>query len=146
MAYANPEHKKAANKRFYELTREKQLAQAKALYAKRRPQKIAQNAAWRKTLSPERKRAINHRDILWRDYRITPTEYGAMLAAQGGVCAICRQPPAQRRLAVDHDHKTDKIRGLLCMRCNPMLGYAKDSIATLLAGVEYLKRHTPDPT
>lgn len=48
-------------------------------------------------------------------------EYDRMLAAQGGGCAICHNPPKNRRLHVDHDHKTGKVRGLLCFRCNRAL-------------------------
>lgn len=48
-------------------------------------------------------------------------EYDALLAAQGGGCAICGNPPKTRRLDVDHDHRTGKVRGLLCHRCNRAL-------------------------
>jgi hypothetical protein len=52
---------------------------------------------------------------------ITDDDYEALLAAQGGGCAICGNPPKTRRLHVDHDHKTGKVRGLLCHRCNRAL-------------------------
>jgi hypothetical protein len=48
-------------------------------------------------------------------------DYEALLAAQGGVCALCGKPPKTRRLSVDHDHKTGTVRGLLCFRCNRAL-------------------------
>lgn len=44
-----------------------------------------------------------------------------MLRAQGGACAICRAKPVNRRLNVDHDHVTQRVRGLLCFRCNKFL-------------------------
>jgi hypothetical protein len=44
--------------------------------------------------------------------------YDRLLGEQGGVCAICGNPPKTRRLHIDHDHKTGKVRGLLCHRCN----------------------------
>jgi hypothetical protein len=48
-------------------------------------------------------------------FNITPDEYDQILAYQGGVCAICKKPPKPgKRLAVDHDHQTGYIRGLLC--------------------------------
>ena len=51
-------------------------------------------------------------------------EYEAILAAQGGVCAICGRPPSVRRkLDMDHDHKTMHVRGLLCVPCNRALTY-----------------------
>lgn len=51
-------------------------------------------------------------------YDMTPEEYDSMLDRQGGVCLICGRPPKKRRLHVDHEHKTGKIRGLLCFQCN----------------------------
>jgi Recombination endonuclease VII len=48
-------------------------------------------------------------------------EYARLLKAQGGGCAICGAKPKTRRLHVDHDHKTGKVRGLLCHRCNRAL-------------------------
>jgi hypothetical protein len=89
---------------------------------------------------PERERAQMLRRARERQYGLTHGEYMALLEAQGGACAICGDNGQQRALAVDHDHVTSAIRGLLCDRCNPMLGYARDSIAILEAAIEYLKR------
>jgi hypothetical protein len=70
-------------------------------------------------------------------------DYEAMLSAQGGCCAICRKSPIEgQRLAVDHNHATGAVRGLLCTHCNTMLGYAKEDEARMLAGIEYLKKHS----
>lgn len=73
-------------------------------------------------------------------YGISPEEYLLMEQAQGGLCKICRKPPSGRwkRLHVDHDHATGKVRGLLCFRCNTMLGSATDDPSVLIAAVEYL--------
>jgi hypothetical protein len=67
-------------------------------------------------------------------YGITESDYDAMLAAQGGVCWICKEPPSRIRLAVDHDHDCcpggkscgECVRGLLCTPCNTLLGRVKD--------------------
>src|SRR3990167_1815157 len=67
--------------------------------------------------------------------------YERFLLRQGGTCAICKHPPKKRRLAVDHDHKTGKVRGLLCFRCNYALGYWYDRIELLNAAAEYLTCH-----
>lgn len=76
-----------------------------------------------------------------RQYGITHAEYLALLEAQGGVCAICGNGPSKTRtLHVDHDHVTGTVRGLLCTRCNPMLGYAHDDVAVLQAAIAYLTR------
>ena len=52
---------------------------------------------------------------------ITDADYQLLLAAQGGHCALCPNTPKTRRLHVDHDHRTGKVRGLLCHRCNRAL-------------------------
>lgn len=54
-------------------------------------------------------------------YSISLEAYTAMLNAQGGVCAICEQPPRNRRLCLDHCHKTGANRALLCNMCNSAL-------------------------
>lgn len=52
---------------------------------------------------------------------LAPGDYERMLEAQGGGCAICETKPKTRRLHVDHDHRTGRVRGLLCFRCNRFL-------------------------
>lgn len=64
---------------------------------------------------------------LWRLYRLTEAEYEVILSFQGGVCAGCGEPPRKTRLAVDHDHKTGRIRGLLCWLCNRAIGILRDN-------------------
>lgn len=58
------------------------------------------------------------------NYKLTVEMYDRILAHQGGVCYACHQaePVKGRRLSVDHDHATGEVRGLLCSRCNPILG------------------------
>lgn len=62
-----------------------------------------------------------------------------MAIRQGGRCAICRREPEQgRRLAVDHDHATGEVRGLLCKACNTALGMFRDDVASLARAIGYL--------
>lgn len=71
-------------------------------------------------------------------YGLEKGEYDKLFQAQGGVCAICRQPRKQR-LSVDHDHKTGMVRGLLCRMCNGrLLTAAKDKPEVLRAAADYL--------
>jgi hypothetical protein len=72
-------------------------------------------------------------------FGLAPAEYLVLLGKQDGRCGICRNKPRTRRLAVDHDHKTGMIRGLLCSRCNNrLLGAANDSIERLQHAIDYL--------
>ena len=74
-----------------------------------------------------------------RQYGLELGEYEKLLAGQGGVCYICKRPPYKVRLSVDHDHKTGITRGLLCMRCNRLLGWVRDDANVLESAAEYLK-------
>lgn len=106
----------------------------------------------------ERFRAWRERNVdlsraKWRDQQmrsvwgIGVAEYNALHEAQGGVCAICLEPETSkhrgrvRRLAIDHDHETGRIRGLLCTQCNTALGKFRDSESRLLRAVAYLRQH-----
>jgi hypothetical protein len=64
-------------------------------------------------------------------YGVTWEEYEALLTKQEHCCAICKRPPSgtkvNSRLHVDHDHRTGKVRGLLCHSCNLVLGLMKES-------------------
>jgi len=74
-------------------------------------------------------------------YGLTLEEYDQILETQNGVCKICGSINLDgRRLYIDHDHKTGKIRGLLCHKCNSMLGYVNDDINVLLKAVSYLRK------
>lgn len=78
-------------------------------------------------------------------YGLSGADYDALLAAQAGVCAICRQPETSqvkgkvKALAVDHCHQSGKVRGLLCKNCNTALGSLRDSIPLLENALAYLK-------
>jgi hypothetical protein len=74
-------------------------------------------------------------------YGLTPEQYEAMVKDQDNLCAICKLPPRGRwgRLHVDHCHKTGVVRGLLCFRCNAMLGHAEDNPIVLQAVIDYLR-------
>jgi len=75
-------------------------------------------------------------------YGITLKEYNDLFALQNGLCAGClqHQTAFSRRLAVDHDHKLNKVRGLLCNACNRGIGYLKDSPAILRRMADYLEK------
>lgn len=75
-------------------------------------------------------------------YGITVEEHNELFEAQDGVCAICLREEwvVGRSLAIDHDHATGKVRGLLCGPCNQGLGLLADDIARLQRAIDYLRR------
>jgi len=88
------------------------------------------------------------RDIELRSrYGIGLEDYDRMLAEQNGRCLICGKPeeraPKQGNcLSVDHDHVTGAVRGLLCVHCNAILGYAEDGPHVLRMAIHYLEETT----
>lgn len=84
---------------------------------------------------------------LKQKFGITEAEYDAMLESQNGVCAICEQPETRVKfgkptmLAVDHNHKTGKIRQLICSKCNMAIGLINESPIRCDKIKDYLIRH-----
>lgn len=100
--------------------------------------------------TPEQRRAAGHKA---NGRPLTPAQFAALEAAQESRCAICREQPPPRQLGrpradgtramspglvYDHSHETGNGRGLLCHRCNAMLGHARDSAEILQAAIAYL--------
>lgn len=92
---------------------------------------------------------IKRNTDLKKKFQISNEEYDNILKKQNFVCAICKKPESAKSnngtkikyLAVDHDHKTNKVRGLLCMFCNTGLGKFKDNIELLNAAIDYIKNN-----
>jgi len=99
---------------------------------------------------------IRKREVDWRlryKYGIDLGEYKKMLKAQGGTCMICNEKGHIRKkdsrkgkggtrvpLSVDHNHKTGKIRGLLCLNCNTGIGHFKDDVDVMKKAIKYLEK------
>jgi Autographiviridae endonuclease VII len=91
--------------------------------------------------NPQAKLRAQRRWMLKQEYGITLETYEWMWREQDGLCAICGQPERDNKsLSVDHNHKTDEIRGLLCDRCNTGLGKFDDDPSRFRAAAEYLER------
>lgn len=74
--------------------------------------------------NPVLRSAVVRKYNLKRNYDLTVEQYDQMYQDQNGVCAICHEKCGSKfRLAVDHDHDTGKVRGLLCLSCNQKLGW-----------------------
>jgi len=93
--------------------------------------------------NPDKMKAID----LKKRFGITLEEYNFLLDKQNGVCAICSEPEKRRdhrtkkprALAVDHNHDTGEIRGLLCTDCNTGLGLLQDDPELLKLALSYLE-------
>ena len=120
------------------------LDNARRSYRKHRLRRIADTTAWQKAnpdrrregararreANPDQARAWSRKASAKLKYGLTADELAALEATADGRCAICRQPEVQRRrdggtkaLAIDHNHETGEVRGLLCHGCNIVLGW-----------------------
>jgi len=75
-------------------------------------------------------------------FKLSVEQYEEMLASQNGVCKICGRPPRNKRLAVDHDHETGDIRGLLCGPCNTALSHVELTSNFSRKALKYLEKNT----
>lgn len=138
MPYKDIEKRRATRRLYEEANRTKIRAQQAAMRERRSEELAEYQRLWRATHKTNAARHDRRQNL--KSYGLTPEQYDAMLEKQGGVCAICRKaPPAQRRLAVDHDHVTGVVRGLLCTSCNLGLGKFMESLELLRRAVAYLQ-------
>lgn len=86
------------------------------------------------------RKASAHESRVQKVYGLGPGQYQELYRFQGGKCYICqRATGASRRLSVDHDHKTGKVRGLLCRPCNDVLGHFRDDTEAFVRAHKYLQ-------
>jgi hypothetical protein len=89
------------------------------------------------------RKEVQHDQHLQRTYGVPSGEYSRLLEAQGGVCAGCgprtKRSGKTKRLAVDHDHLTGQVRGLLCGDCNKVIGLFRDDADTFQRLADYLR-------
>jgi len=109
-------------------------ATRKAHYEKNRARRVAESCTWQ-AANKGRVRT----NYLKRNYKLSTEQYDAMLKGQGYQCACCRVTFSEdQKPAVDHCHKTGKVRGLLCANCNRAIGLLYDNPETMLRLADYL--------
>lgn len=140
----NKGRKTETQRRWLEANKDRLRERRRERYRANREKAIAEAAAYRKA-HPDKAASWNRK----QKYGVRQEQYDALLAVQGGVCAICRRPPEKLRLAVDHDHGCCSgqrscgkcVRGLLCGPCNTAIGSLRDDPALLAAASKYLTHH-----
>ena len=127
---------------------EKVTDQSKKSYYNNQEYRVSEAQKWRdknpKHIKEYTKR-VSRKRIVGR-YGITEKDYNNILKEQNGVCAICGEPETKklkgkvRHLSVDHCHKTNIVRGLLCDKCNNGLGRFEDNIDVMASAISYLQQ------
>lgn len=108
-------------------------------YEKNKKKKLEVNERWRQR-NLEKDKQAKFKYHLKNFFNISIEEYNQMITKQNGVCKLCKLPcPTGRNLAVDHCHKTGKVRGLLCVNCNKGIGLLKDDPYLLRSAASYLE-------
>lgn len=124
---ANPDHFAEYRKAYWDQNRERllehQRVKGRERYKAKKPQYQERN-----------------RKARFKNYGLDQHEYQDILDAQGGGCAICTASPRVRTMAIDHDHQTGKVRGILCRQCNTALGLLGDNPERIMEAADYLTR------
>src|SRR5437762_6907683 len=94
-----------------------------------------------------RKNQLKVNALKYKEITLSIEDYDKLLKLQNGVCAICKEPETRNShknktdsLSVDHNHSTNIIRGLLCHRCNTVIGLMRENIELLIAMIRYLEQ------
>lgn len=156
MAYRDPAKKRAkarehyeANKPLYQERHQQWKAANPERFKESRKKSVSANRDARNQKQRERYRTdeeyrkrkrIRNRNSSLKRFGLTPNDYQDVLDEQGGGCAICGKTARVTTLAVDHDHKTGQVRGILCRRCNSALGLFNDDPEMLKEAARYLLR------
>ncbi len=130
----------ARNLKRYHADKPKAKAYKHAQYLSNKDKVNADSKAWAKANPDKRDDATERRRL--KKYGLTVEQHQALFEIQGGLCLICNESFG-KRVHIDHDHSTGRVRGLLCHTCNVGLGHFKDSSALLRKAAEYLEGHQP---
>lgn len=130
------------NRELYRLRNPERLKERKRLYYERNREKIIQRNKIYRQRFPNSTRT-NH----LKKFNITIEGYAHLLEQQNSVCAICFKPERAKmngkikKLSVDHNHVTGRVRGLLCSVCNTGIGKLQEDKTILLSAINYLERN-----
>jgi Pyruvate/2-oxoacid:ferredoxin oxidoreductase delta subunit len=125
LRYQCKKHSKELSERWHEVNKEKALTV---------------NTKWAKA-NPDKIKVIRRRYTAKTKFGMTLTEIDTLEKKHNSNCHICKKS-SDRSLDIDHDHTTNKVRGLLCRTCNLILGLCKENKETLRSAIDYLTEHS----
>ncbi len=125
---------------YYQKNKEKIQARHREYYLKNRDEIIKRTTQYHRD-HPEQAALTWKKSRLSRRYGMSLGEWDILYNIQDRSCAICLKEFKDHGSAhVDHNHNTNQVRGLLCRKCNLMLGHAEDDVSILEKAIEYLER------
>jgi len=140
-----------SHRKWVEKNREKFLAYHRE-YSARESTKKRRRELYRKRIEHYKQRdrehyyktKERHRELqMAKKYGISVERYREMFDQQNNLCAICGEKESTKNkvLSVDHDHKTGKVRSLLCGKCNKALGFIQDNLEVIIKIQDYLNKY-----
>lgn len=114
----------------------------RSYYARNKEACLASSERW-KQANLDKVRVTSRARNLRKKYGLTPEQFDSMLKACDGRCQICKVVLSEitnESVCIDHDHQTGAVRGVICNRCNRMVGLAHDNPAILQQAARYLKK------
>lgn len=143
--YLNNEKAIKEKRKKYRQVHKKRLNEISKNYHLSHKEEMSENKKkWWADHHEENLRKLKERNLQSR-YGLTLEQIDEMVIDQNHKCAICEVPLAETRRVIDHDHKTDKARGILCACCNAGLGMFRDDVAVMAKAIQYLKKHKGIP-
>lgn len=129
MPYADKDKRVAYQTQWWQEHKTEQNTRRRIAYQENREVRLEQHRLYRENVHMPRK------------YNITPEQKKAMWEQQGQACALCLRPIKLKGSGthIDHDHKTGRVRGLLCKNCNTALGLFEDNADTLRRAAAYVE-------
>jgi hypothetical protein len=139
--FLTPEKHRKWNRDYYKKNKEK-IGEEHCVYYQKNKKRIKANMVEYRKRNPDFSKISNLRIF----YGLTLDEYNQILIEQEWKCKICGieliiKGPRVTQPHIDHDHKTKKIRGILCSNCNHLLGHGKDNIDIIKKAIIYLERN-----
>lgn len=138
----NKSRKQEYDREYYKNNAERRRARYKVYYQTVKEKKLAANKVWMAN-NKDYRQQYSWKLLLKNKYGITEEIYNDLFEKQAGCCRICgiHQSNLKKRLYVDHDHISLKVRALLCVNCNMLIGHAQEDIKILEKSINYLKHH-----
>lgn len=146
------------NKEYYLKNKEKINKVNREYYKNNKERLLKLGLEWKKNNPDKRKKHVynwreknpeKYLEHMLKRFNLTLDQYKNMLSEQSNVCKICMKPEIGidprnnkiKRLSIDHNHNTGKVRGLLCQKCNTMIGFFNEDINILKNAIKYLEEY-----
>lgn len=135
--FKNKDKKSTISKKYYQQNKDLIINRTHEYYNINR-EKILQKTREKYHRDPITYLKRSRKNFLKKNFNITPEDIKRMKFNQNGLCKICKKNKA---IHLDHNHKTNKIRAILCTKCNFGIGLFNDNIEILLSAIKYLKEY-----